>query len=243
MAKESTVFNSSGESLFRVRLLQSDDLVLLNNKADNLSIFSIIIVCSRESILVQETVNFLIKTGMPIATCRSIIVRNSNNEYEYYTDTISKDLDPNFVNNWKCLHDIPHFSETSYSLFLTSGAKISWGSVGCLCRTAQDRPEASVISAVFRSRTGRVVMPNRSRSIYAVLGYFKSWFVGKNLDFISVNNFFKDAFLIRNETLLMSYDLISNNNYGLPFLAIRGVGKILCVPSAQLISLGRATRE
>ncbi len=225
----------------RIKRLETTILGFLDK--DRSDRFNIVIGCSRDAALLEETINFLRRTGMPPDAYESIIIRSLNNEYYQYFDALDKDFDFKYVyNRWNSLQDIPNFSRASYSLFLTSGAKISWGSVECLYRAAQEKPDASFISAVFRGRTGRVVFPNESRTINGLLQYCKSWFLPKNFSFISSLTFFKEAVLIRNNILDMSYNQFQNKYHNLPLIEAKHACIIICVPAAQLISLGHGVK-
>ena len=244
MVKKDTHLAQTTSPVIRVTRLETDNFDYVDTKLDSRIGFNIVIVCPRDAVLLGETINFLKKTGMPSAAFGAIIVRNANNEYYQYGNAIDQVSNNKYVYKfWNVLRDIPNFSRGSYSLFLISGAKISWGSVECLYRAAQEKPDASFISAVFRGRTGRVVFPNGARTTKSILHYCKSWFFPKKLNFVSSFGYYKEAVLIRNDILDMSCNQFQTDCHELPLLEDIKTCILICVPSAQIISLGHGIRK
>lgn len=225
-------------------LLNPIDFHLLRSEISSLNDICIIITRASDSNLIDETVNFLVRTGIPKLALREILIRNGVGEIFFYRTESNPELtDCDAVSAVGTQEDHPLQKQPLYFLFITAGAKISWGSIDCLHRAAVATPDAAVISAVFRNVNGRIVLPKQRRSISSFWTVLKRYFSLQNLEVIQVTGFFQEALLMKSNAVDIMSRQTGLSGVDFPFSLVNGSGHFVCVLSAQLISLGPVVSE
>jgi len=193
----------------------------------------------------ESTINFLEKTGMPSTTRASVLLRSCNAPYRYYPNNFNSELLRKTEGHlsWNEVKFRLALNKESYTLFLREGAKISWGSILCLYNATFEKPDAAVISAVFRNSNESILLPRTTLYRFSPFHYIITYLRTRNLEIVKVCRFYQDAVLIRGDVLHALGDQILAYKRPIDLQKITSFGDIVCVLSAQLISLSDHTAK
>ena len=210
-----------------------DDSPFSMTEIDGLRYTFIINNDKEDASLVYETVNFLVKTGMPEMFLCSVLIRTKTGELHAYLDRHDSTSKRNkLIPLYEHIENVDPEHQTIYFLFLTAGARISWGSFDCLHRAAAAQPDAAIISAVLRLQAGRIRIPKQTHIAFNPWSYIKTFMLLRNSEIVSVDAFFKEAVLIKGRTA------VEATQGGLDKINIGSAGyrgHFICVLSAQLV--------